>query len=239
MSTVYFRLSQLGRGSMSEWDGGTYDPSKKKTTNKKQEVVPHVCVTNPDFGPMLERMVSTQQSISFSVPTSVSRILPDSLRHLDSYYEVKWRDCSIAFAELRFDKGHGEKSFRELFQADVSGSDKAEHNSLGTYSTRIEALAKVGLLIPANVPGMWAALDEARRSNLTLGVVLCEGIKAMRAMEGKLSTPEARQRAAQSGYYMVASAWVGGAYGAQSTNFAVRPTARCTWSRTRTTSHSR
>ena len=61
-----------------------------------------------------------------------------------------------------------EKSPSVFFQANVAGSDKPDHNGQSIYSTQVEALAKAGLLIPANVPGLWKALDEARRLGLKL-----------------------------------------------------------------------
>ena len=208
---------------MSEWHNGKYDAAKKKTINKKQEVIPHICVTNPSCEPMLEHLKNSPRLISASVPGEVSRLLPDHLGRLASYHPVRWFDWSVVFYELRFEKGNGDKSFREWFQADVSGSDKSENDGQGVYSTRIEALAKTDCLIPANVPQLFTAREEARKRSLRLGVTLTEGVKAMGAMAIRLSTPEARQRAAQSGYYMVASAWLGGSYGASHTNFAVRP----------------
>ena len=40
---------------------------------------------------------------------------------------------------------------------------------------------------------------------LQLLVVLCEGVKAMGAMQAKISSPEALKRFAEAGYYPVAS----------------------------------
>ena len=127
------------------------------------------------------------------------------------------------FIDCRFDKGHGEETFRELFQANIAGSDKSDHNGQDIHSTQVEALAKAGLLIPANVPGLWTSLDEARKLGLKLGVCLCEGVKSMKAMDKRISTPDARKRAAKAGLYLVASAWLSGPYGARNTNFGIRP----------------
>jgi hypothetical protein len=196
-----------------------------KTFNNKQEVVPHACITDPTCRPMLEHLKKSFRLISASIPALEAHLLPDGLGRLESYHDVMWYDCSTVFYELRFHKEHGNKTFREWFHADVSGSDNPEHDGLGIYSTIIEALAKVGCLIPANVPQLYKAMEEARKLRFRLCVVLCEGVKAMIAMEARLSTIEAREHAAQSRYYMVASAWLGGSYGANHTNFAVRPIA--------------
>ena len=98
---------------MSEWDNGTYDPNKKKTNNRKQTVSPHIDINDlADLVPMLDRLVATTHVISVNIPAAIARVLPDTLRKLDSYYQAKWRDYRTVFIDLRFDKGHGEKSFR-------------------------------------------------------------------------------------------------------------------------------
>ena len=45
----------------------------------------------------------------------------------------------------------------------------------------------------------------------------------MKAVETRISSTAAREQAAQSGFYLVASAWFSGSYGARNTNFAIRP----------------
>ena len=206
---------------MSEWSNWSDDKAsatKRKTTrDKKQVVVPYVCVREPEYSQTMEVMTRNHRFIR-------PDILPEKLGALVSYYEAKWLDNSIAFAELRFEPGGDRpKTFRPWYHVQVSGSDNPDHNHEIAFSIEWEHLVKAGLLIPANVPGMFAALCEARRLKLQLLVVLCEGVKAMGAMQAKISSPEALKRFAEAGYHPVTSAWFSGDYGAGRTNYAVRP----------------
>ena len=208
---------------MSEWSNWSDDKDsssgKRKTkTDKKQVVVPYVCVREPEYSQTMEVMTRNHRFIR-------PEILSEKLGALVSYYEAKWLDDSVAFAELRFEPGGDRpKTFRPWYHVQISGSDNPDHNHEIAFCIEWEHLVKAGLLIPANVPGMFAALYEARRLKLQLLVVLCEGVKAMGAMQAKISSPEALKRFAEAGYYPVASAWFSGDYGAGRTNYAVRPT---------------
>lgn len=208
---------------MSEWSNWSDDKDsssnkrKTKTKDKKQVVVPYVCVREPEYSQTMEVMTRNHRFIR-------PEILPEKLGALVSYYEAKWLDDSVAFAELRFEPtGDRPKTFRPWYHVQISGSDNPDHNHEIAFSIEWEHLIKAGLLIPANVPGMFAALYEARRLKLQLLVVLCEGVKAMGAMQAKISSPEALKRFAEAGCYPVASAWFSGDYGAGRTNYAVRP----------------
>ena len=208
---------------MSEWSNWSDDKDsssnkrKTRTKDKKQVVVPYVCVREPEYCQTMEVMTRNHRFIR-------PEILPEKLGALVSYYEAKWLDDSVAFAELRFEPGGDRpKTFRPWYHVQVSGSDNPDNNHEIAFSIEWEHLVKAGLLIPANVPGMFAALYEARRFKLQLLVVLCEGVKAMGAMQAKISNPEALSRFAEAGYHPVASAWFSGDYGAGKTNYAVRP----------------